>query len=80
MPLTTQGDPAAAGIKSGSQINAKSQPRGVGLQALVALECNRDAYCISDMTICDMLLLCLSIEVLACISICLDVMLAVSEA
>lgn len=31
------------------------------------------AYCISDITSCDMLLLCLSIELLACISICLEV-------
>src|SRR4051812_5835008 len=34
-------------------------------------------YCISDITSCDMLPLCLSIEVLACISICLEVMLEV---
>lgn len=39
-----------------------------------------EAYCISDRTSCDMLLLCFSIEVLACSSICLEVMLAVSVA
>ena len=39
-----------------------------------------EGYCISDMTSWDMLELCLSIEVPACMSICLEVMLAVSDA
>lgn len=39
-----------------------------------------DAYCSSDMTIEDMLLDCFSMEVPACISICLAVMLALSVA
>ncbi len=44
------------------------------------LDPERKGYCISDITSCDMLLLCLSIEVPACINICLVVMLAVSLA
>ena len=37
-------------------------------------------YCISDITSCDMLPDCFSIDVLACISICFVVMFAVSDA
>jgi len=87
MPLNTQGDVSGANIKpwwplisSCRQAKEKANPWGLAWPSASASASAIRAYCISDITICDMLLLCLSIEVLACISICLEVMLAVSEA
>ncbi|GLS93805.1 hypothetical protein GCM10007918_10960 [Piscinibacter gummiphilus] len=76
LPMRGQGDAPEEGTLSIAIVGDPGVEEGRGRPEPPGVQ----RYWISDMTSCDMLLDCLSIEVPACISICLEVMLAVSVA